>query len=234
MTTAIILAGGLGTRLREAVPDLPKPMAPVGGKPFLAFLIEYWSAQGIDRFVLSIGYRGETIRKFFGSRYANAAIDYIEENTPLDTGGAALLAARSIPENEPFLLLNGDTYFAAELGRLRNFAAKNAADWCFSLFRTTDTGRYLGLDVAEDGRITALKSREQQGAVLANGGVYWLRSAAVFPSEFNPGEKVSLERTIFPSVLRAGQRLYGVEFGGTFLDIGVPEDFRRASELIER
>ena len=94
MTTAIVLAGGLGTRLRTVVPDWPKPMAPVAGKPFLTYLLDYWIGQGIDHFVLSVGYRHEAIIDYFGDSYHGVLIDYVIETEPLGTGGALRMAAR--------------------------------------------------------------------------------------------------------------------------------------------
>ena len=104
MTTAVILAGGLGTRLRSAVPDLPKPMAPVAGRPFLEHLLDYWIAQGINRFVLSVGYRHESIVDHFGVAYKSAELLYAIEETPLGTGGALLLAAGKVAAGESFLV----------------------------------------------------------------------------------------------------------------------------------
>ena len=115
MTTAIILAGGLGTRLRSAVPDLPKPMAPIAGRPFLAHQMDHWIGQGVSRFVLSVGYRHEAISSHFGRRFHGAAIDYVVETSPLGTGGAVKLATAGLPRDEYTLLLNGDTYFDVPL-----------------------------------------------------------------------------------------------------------------------
>ena len=115
MTTAIILAGGLGTRLRSTVPDLPKPMAPIAGRPFLAHQMDHWIGQGVSRFVLSVGYRHEAISSHFGRRFHGAAIDYVVETSPLGTGGAVKLATAGLPRDEYTLLLNGDTYFDVPL-----------------------------------------------------------------------------------------------------------------------
>src|SRR5512135_2706910 len=179
VTTAIILAGGLGTRLRRTVPDLPKPMAPVSGRPFLEYQMDYWIAQGISHFILSVGYRHEDIMNHFGNRYQDASVEYCIEETPLGTGGGVLLAAEKIGHNQPFLLLNGDTYFAVDLKTLDEFSRANKADWTFSLFRTSEEGRYMGMDVSPQGRILELKSGTGQPDRLANGGVYWARSRTV-------------------------------------------------------
>jgi D-glycero-alpha-D-manno-heptose 1-phosphate guanylyltransferase len=122
VTSAIILAGGLGTRLRSAVPDLPKPMAPIAGRPFLAYQLDYWIRQGVDRFVLSVGYRHESIMAYFGAAYRGIAVDYSVEQTPLGTGGGLLLALERLDGGQrPFLLLNGDTYFEVDLATLSAF-----------------------------------------------------------------------------------------------------------------
>lgn len=232
MTTAIILAGGLGTRLRSAVPDLPKPMAPIGGRPFLACLLDYWIAQGVRRFVLSVGYRHQVIVDYFGNSYKGVGLDYVIEQTPLGTGGGLLLAAKKIGGDTPFLLLNGDTYFAAALKVLAEFSKANDADWCFSLFRTDEERRYMGMDVSPFGKIASLRSGTGYPGRLANGGVYWVHPRALIGVGFSPGDKVSLEDDILPAAMIAGQRLFGIEFTGTFIDIGVPDDYRRAPALL--
>ena len=96
MITAVILAGGLGTRLRSVVPDLPKPMAPVNGRPFLACQMDYWLQQGIQHFVLSVGYRHQSIMDYFGSNYCGSPVEYVVEDTPLGTGGGLLLAVEKL------------------------------------------------------------------------------------------------------------------------------------------
>lgn len=232
MTSAIILAGGLGTRLRSAVPDLPKPMAPIGGRPFLGYQLDYWIKQGVRHFVLSVGYRHEAIVDYFGSNYKGAELEYVVERTPLGTGGGLLLAAEKVNKDEPFLLLNGDTYFAVDLKTLVEFSRANDADWCFSLFRTHEEGRYMGMDISPQGQITSLKSGTGSPGRLANGGVYWVNPRALPSGKFSPGDNASLEDDIFPSAMASGQRLYGIEFTGAFIDIGVPEDYNRASTLL--
>ncbi len=232
MTSAVILAGGLGTRLRSTVPDLPKPMAPISGRPFLEYLLDYWITQGVSHFVLSIGYRYEVIIDHFGNNYKGASLEYVIEENPLGTGGGFLLAAEKIGQDKPFLLLNGDTYFAVDLKTLVEFSSANDADWCFSLFRTHEEGRYMGMDVSPLGQITSLKSGTGQPGRLANGGVYWVNPRALRSEKFLPGDKASLEDDIFLSAMVSGQRLLGIEFPGTFIDIGVPEDYHRAPALL--
>ncbi len=231
MLSAVILAGGLGTRLRSVVPDLPKPMAPINGRPFLEYQLDYWISQGVGRFVVSVGYRHDVIMRHFGDRYQGAEIEYAIEERPLGTGGGFLLAAEKVGRREPFLLLNGDTYFKVNWSVLNTYALEHDADWCVSLFRTSETGRYMGIEVSPHGQVLSLKSDVEQGPRLANGGVYWVHPRAL-SDVCAAGEKVSLEDDIFPDRLATGQRLCGIEFTGTFIDIGVPEDYHRASTLL--
>lgn len=232
MTTAIILAGGLGTRLREAVPDLPKPMAPINGRPFLEHQLDYWIGQGVKRFVLSLGYRHEAITGHFGAAYRGIPLDYAIERAPLGTGGGLLLAAEGLLGETACLVLNGDTYFEVELDALRGFHESKKADWTFALFRAAQVGRYMGMDLAPDGRITALKSGTGKPGRLANGGVYLVNPEVLRTGGSKPGDKASLEDDILPAAFESGRRFYGLECSGTFIDIGVPEDYSRAPGLL--
>ncbi|WP_309476972.1 nucleotidyltransferase family protein [Trinickia acidisoli] len=232
MRHAIVLAGGLGTRLRAAVPDLPKPMAPVNGRPFLEYQIDYWIGQGIEHFVLSVGYLHGAITAHFGSRYRDAAIEYAIEETPMGTGGGVLLAASRLTGEGPFLVLNGDTYFEVDLRSLAALHAERDSDWTLALFRSNEAGRYMGLSVAEDGRVHSLEVERGEVGALANGGVYLIEPDCLLHTGARPGDSVSLEQELLPSALRAGASLYGMAFPGGFIDIGVPDDYRRASEML--
>ena len=232
MTSAIVLAGGLGTRLRSVVPDLPKPMAIVSGRPFLEHLLDYWINQKVQHFVLSVGYRHEIIINHLGDHYKGAKIEYVIEESPLGTGGGLLLGAQKIGHEEPFLVLNGDTFFAVNLEKLISFSKIHKTDWCFSLFSAHEVGRYMGMDISPQGFITSLQSTTAQEGRLANGGVYWVHPRALQQIEFLPGDKCSLEEDIFPAAFALGQRMMGIEFSGPFIDIGVPTDYYRAAKLL--
>jgi D-glycero-alpha-D-manno-heptose 1-phosphate guanylyltransferase len=228
MTTAIVLAGGLGTRLRSAVPDLPKPMAPVAGRPFLAHQMDAWIAQGVQRFILAVGYRHEAIVQHFGGTYRGATLEYSVETAPLGTGGA-LLQAVSRVDDERALLLNGDTWFDVPLPALAARAMQLDADWCFALFRHDDPARYMGVGVDRPGRVRALRCADSP---LANGGVVWFRPAALRGIEHDPGCALSLENDLMPRLLAQGQRFAALECPGRFIDIGVPGDYHRAAGVM--
>jgi len=232
MTTAIILAGGLGTRLRKSVPDLPKPMAPIDGRPFLEYQLEYWSRQGLERLILSVGYQHQTIIDHFGSAYRGIPIDYVVERTPLGTGGGLFLGAEGLTES--FLMLNGDTFFGVNLQTLQSFHAEHGSEWTFALFRTHEIGRYMGMDVADDGRILSLQSGAARPGRLVNGGAYLVEPSVLEGFEKETGKKSSLEDDILPSIFNQGRRLYGVEQFGPFIDIGIPEDYFRAADVLRQ
>lgn len=230
MTTAVILAGGLGTRLANTVPDVPKPMAPVRGRPFLEHQMDYCIGQGVNRFVLSVGYKRQLIMDHFGSSYRSVGLHYAVEDEPLGTGGGLLLAAQGL--SEPFLVLNGDTFFDVDLKALSAFHADRGSRWTFALFRTRDTDRYMGMDVADDGRIRSLASSGKGPGQLANGGIYVVDPAALASLPLLPGTRLSLEYDLLPEVMSAGGRLFGMESRGRFIDIGVPDDYFRASDVL--
>lgn len=223
-----MLAGGLGTRLRPVVSDVPKPMAPVNGRPFLELLLEYWIAQGVRRFILSVGHLAGKVEAHFGSAWRGAHISYAREAEPLGTGGGLLLAAAEAQADE-LLVLNGDTFFAVELAALLAFHRQRSADCTLSLFRSSDSERYMGLRVAADGRILELSATR---GGLANGGVYLFRAAALRLLPWQPGERASLEADILAHGLASDWRIFGHECAGTFIDIGVPEDYRRAAQVL--
>ena len=229
---AIILAGGKGTRLRAEVPDLPKPLAPVDGRPFLEHQMSYWVRQGVDRFILSVGYMAETIIKTIGNRYRSAAVDYAVEDRPLGTGGAVLFAMRRLRANEPFLVVNGDTFFDLPLSDFQRFHHDRNSNWTLGLFRTNDTNRYMGVSLDEDERLIALVAPDQRGEVWANGGVYMISPAALDPVAERFKGETSLEAEIIPTLLALKSAMYGFRHNGRFIDIGLPADYRRAADVL--
>ena len=232
MTTAVILAGGLGTRLRATVPDLPKPMAPINGYPFLEYQMDYWKQQGVTNFILSVGYKYQTIIEYFGENYRGIPVSYVVEQKPLGTGGGVLLATSNL--TEPFLVLNGDTFFEVNLKELMDFHFKHQSEWTFALFRTSEVGRYMGMEVMQDGQIKQLQSDTKQVERLANGGVYFVNPSVLNHLQDSKENKISLEDNILPSILNLECKLYGIEQSGSFIDIGIREDYLRASEVLPK
>lgn len=233
MIEAIVLAGGLGTRLRQVVPELPKPMAAVNGRPFLEHLLDYWAEQGVKRFILSVGYKRDVIVGHFGHRYRSTDIVYAIEDQPLGTGGGLLTALKHLTGPDPFLVMNGDTFFEVDLGSMRRFHETREAEITIALRKVDANTRYASVSVGKDGRIIAFDSKARMaGNALINGGVY-LATRPIF------GERaaqirgpISIEDELYPRLLSAGVRIYGYPSQGRFIDIGIPEDYRRAAALL--
>ena len=206
---AIILAGGFGTRLKSVVSDRPKSMALIRGKPFLEYQMDYWIEQGVTQFILSVGYLREMIIGHFGRDYHGASVEYAIEERPLGTGGGLILAADGLVE--PFLVLNGDTFIDVNLDELYKFHQKQMSEWTFSLFRTSQSGRYMGIDVAANGEIIALQSMKNRVACLVNGGCYLVSPSILDRLRWKVGDKVSLEDELLPDFISVGGALYGME-----------------------
>jgi D-glycero-alpha-D-manno-heptose 1-phosphate guanylyltransferase len=230
VTTAVILAGGLGTRLEEVLPNLPKPMAPINKRPFLEYQMDYWIDQGINQFILSIGYLKEIIMDHFGKKYKSASIEYALEEKPLGTGGGLLLAANKLID--PFLAINGDTFIEVDLNKLWSFHIQKKSEWTFALFKTDQFSRYMGIDVDSNGQILSLKSKIKSSMSLANGGVYLIDPKALSSLGYKASNKLSLEDDLLFRYLSMGGRLFGREFRGRFIDIGIPSDYSRAEKFI--
>jgi D-glycero-alpha-D-manno-heptose 1-phosphate guanylyltransferase len=232
VNSAVILAGGLGTRLQNTVPGVPKPMAPINGRPFLEYQIDYWIAQGIEQFVISVGYLRQIIMSHFGKSYREARIDYAIEKTPQGTGGGLLRAIQKLKDQQKILLLNGDTFFEVNLSELDSFHTERQSDWTFSLFRSNEKGRYLGMEVDANGRVISLNSGSKDLGQPCNGGVYLVNTKILKAAGLRSGEKLSIEDDIMPSYFSAGKMLYGYICDGRFIDIGVPEDYFRSSKIL--
>jgi D-glycero-alpha-D-manno-heptose 1-phosphate guanylyltransferase len=205
-------------------------MAPIHRRPFLAHQMDFWIGQGVKRFVVSVGYMKEAIMDHFGSSYRGTPLTYAIEDEPLGTGGGLLLAAQGLSES--FVVLNGDTFFEVDLDELLRFHAKHESEWTFSLFRANEVGRYMGMYVKPDGEIMSLESGTSEPGRLANGGVYLVNPSVLAKSKFSPGCKLSLEDDLLPAFVAQGGKLYGFECSGSFIDIGVPQDYFRAVELL--
>lgn len=232
MTSAIILAGGLGTRLRGAVPDLPKPMALIHDRPFLEYQIDYWIAQGIDHFVLSVGYKYPIIMAHFNDHYREARIEYAIETTPKGTGGGLLCAIEKLNPTAPFLVVNGDTFFAVPLADLKTFHSAHHSQWTMALFKADLPNRYGKIPCAADGRVETLSLEKANIGDTANGGVYLMNPYIFMPQPQSVG--ISLEDMLLPQFLAQGGRCYGMVCTEQFIDIGTPVDYARAADMLKK
>jgi D-glycero-alpha-D-manno-heptose 1-phosphate guanylyltransferase len=225
----IILAGGLGTRLRSAVPDLPKCMAPVAGKPFLAHVIGYFQKQGVEKFIFSLGYKSEVIQDYLETEYPALHKQYVIEQEPLGTGGAIQLACRQATEKN-VLILNGDTLFSIQLPALTAFHEQHQAHCTLALKPMQHFDRYGVVEIAADGAIKSFKEKQFYESGLINGGIYALQ-VATFLKEGLP-EKFSFEKDYLEKLYTV-RPMYGIVQDEYFIDIGIPEDFEKANrELV--
>ncbi len=223
---AIILAGGMGTRLKEIVPDLPKPMALVAGKPFLEFLLGSLAGKGFSRVILSTGYMAERISEHFGDRFAGIELEYSVEQEPLGTGGAVAQAVR-MAQNDHFFVLNGDTYIDFDARAVEALWQRERKPIIVAS-EVEDTTRYGRLGTL-GGFVVNLTEKEQAGRGLINAGCYVFNVEQF--STFGPGVKFSLETDFLsPLIARGPVRMHVAS--GIFIDIGVPSDYMRAQHLL--
>lgn len=232
---AIILAGGAGRRLRAVVPDVPKPMAPVNGRPFLEHLLDYWIGQGVSRFILSVGYKFEVVEGHFGDCYRGVEVACVVEDRPRGTGGGLLLALKHLRQSGAFLIMNGDTFFEVDMAPMCRHHQDRRAEVTIALREVEANSRYANVEIDNDGRITAFDNRARtSGRALINGGVYLAEKSAFAGMIPESDEPVSIEDQLYPRMLVAGRRMYGFRSSGKFIDIGIPEDYRRAAAVLPR
>jgi D-glycero-alpha-D-manno-heptose 1-phosphate guanylyltransferase len=229
--TALILAGGFGTRLQSVVKDVPKPMADVRGEPFLAYLIRYYKTQGVTQVVLSVGYKAESITDYFGHSFESVAIRYISEDQPLGTGGAIKHALNHLSADWlPSLIINGDTWFESNITAFAAFAQAKNKPVCISVKPMPLNDRYGSVLLETDGSISGFHAEPSDHANI-NAGCYWIQPTALqiilasYPNTF------SFESNCLPRLARASQ-LSGYVCDGAFLDIGIPVDYGKATSLL--
>jgi D-glycero-alpha-D-manno-heptose 1-phosphate guanylyltransferase len=224
---AIVLAGGFGTRLRSVVSDVPKPMAPVQGKPFLHWVLTSLTQKGVRRVVLSVGYKHQHITAFFGERYGDLDVAYAIEATPLGTGGAIAASFEQV-KGDHALVLNGDTFLDLELAALAELWQAHRQPIIVGR-QVADAGRYGRMEVSGDGQLQGFAEKGAAGAGLINAGAYVLSKAHV-DRFFRHTAPFSLETQVLPPLL-AVEPVWVFETNGMFIDIGVPEDFLRVQGL---
>ncbi len=230
-TPALLLVGGLGTRLRSVVPSAPKPLASVGKKSFLELLIRQLKHQGIRRVILCTGYLADQVENEFGDgRALDLEISYSRELEPLGTAGAVKLAQSQLGDASEFLVMNGDSFLEIDLPPFIQFHRDRHALVSMAVVRVEDSSRYGTVKV--DGNQKVIGFVEKTGSTgpgCVNAGVY-VFSPEVF--QYIPEGRSSLEKDIFPHLLSKG--VYALEHGGMFIDIGTPEDYARAQQLCDR
>ena len=227
---AVILAGGLGTRLGSLVQDRPKVLAEIAGRPFLIYLLDQLIKVNIGEVVLCTGYRSQQIRDTLGDSYRGLRITYSVETFPLGTAGALRLAL-PLFRSDPVLVLNGDSYCDAEFASFWQLHRRRHAVTSLLLTKVDDTQRFGRVQVAENGTVTAFQEKgTPAGSGLISAGIYLMSRNPI--TSIAEGTSVSLEREVFPRWV--GRGLYGFETESRFMDIGTPDAFAGAGSFFAR
>ena len=226
--SAAILAGGLGTRLRAIVADRPKVLVEIGGRPFLAYLLDHLAVSGIQHVVLCTGYLGEQVLELFGKSFGHLKLRYSRESSSLGTAGALRLALPLVA-SETVLILNGDSFCQFELDSFWAWHRDRRADATLLLARVTDTARYGRVHVDQDGRVLSFEEKGGGGGPgWISAGVYLIKRHLLDGIPVN--REVSIEREMFPAWCKAGI-VGGYQTDGAFLDIGTPESLAQAERF---
>jgi NDP-sugar pyrophosphorylase family protein len=224
---AVILVGGLGTRLRPVVADRPKTMAQIHGRPFLSYLLDQMVAWGIRKVVLCTGYLGEQIRAHFGDSYDTLHLAYSQEPAPLDTAGALRLALPLLA-SPSVLVMNGDSFCDIDPGTFYAWHCMRNSEATLLLTSVPDTSRYGCVQIGNDGRVLHFEEKNKRhGWGWINAGTYLIGRSLIGSIPANV--RLSLERDVFPTWI--GKGFYGYCAAGRFLDIGTPESYSAAEEF---
>lgn len=223
---AIVLVGGLGTRLRSVVSELPKPLAPVAGRPFLAWLLDRLDHAGIRRVILAAGYRAEQVQAFIGTRWRGMDVVYSVEDEPLGTGGA-LRRASAMLQGIAVHVLNGDTFLRYDFGALERETHRSGAILGMTLANVGEVARYGAIECGQ-GRVIRFREKGEAGPGLINAGSYFLsvEALAVLPNRLH----FSFETEVLAPLVVAG-KVAAFDVTSDFIDIGVPDDYARAQAL---
>lgn len=224
---AIVLAGGLGTRLRSAIGEYPKPLADINGTPFLTHVFRFLQKNGINRVVLSVGYKWELIEAHYGHQWEDIELVYAVEKERLGTGGAIKLALEQVVSPQVYVL-NGDTLFDINLLTLEHFHQTHQADCSVALKALTKVDRYGCVELEQD-KVIAFKEKEYRDETIINGGIYLINTTILsdFPAETN----FSFESD-YLEVKTKDKAIYGRLFDNYFIDIGIPEDYEAFKEKV--
>ncbi len=228
---AVILAGGFGTRLKDVINDVPKPMAPIADQPFLNYIFSYLKHYKIERIVLSVGYLHEKIKDYYKHNFNGIEVEYATELEPLGTGGGIRLSLEKCLSNN-ILILNGDSFFDVNLDEYSEFHFKNQSQVSLALRKVDDAARYGTIELAGD-RITTFKEKDNQAIPgVINGGVYLLNKKTYL--DLTPeGKAFSIEKDFF-EIQTQKLAINGKLFNDYFIDIGIPTDYHRANEEFKR
>lgn len=224
MKEAIILAGGLGTRLRSVVPELPKCMAPVNGKPFIAYAIEHLKNEGIEKFIFSLGYKHEYFTDFLAEQFSTLTYQLSIEEEPLGTGGAIQFACNKVTEKN-IIVTNGDTLFKANIDQLSSFHHQHNADCSLSLKPMNNFERYGVVELNESNAVSSFQEKKFYEKGLINGGVYALNVEQFLNK--NLPEKFSFEKDYLEKYYTE-EKMFGLIQDEYFIDIGIPADYEKA------
>lgn len=222
---AIVLAGGLGTRLRSEIGEYPKPLAPINETPFLTYIFDYLIRQGIQRAILSVGYKWELIRDHYGDNYQNLELIYIIEKEPLGTGGGIRMALDAV-NSENCFVVNGDTLFDINLGQLQQAHEASHADCTLALKKLFKVDRYGSVTI-EDHKIIGFEEKGYKEECLINGGIYCMNKECL--NDFSSGSRFSFESDYLEKDTQQ-KNICGEIFEDYFIDIGIPEDYYRFAE----
>lgn len=220
---AVILAGGFGTRLQSVVSDVPKPLAPIGSRPFLAFLLDRLAVQRFRQVVLATGYMGDKVRQAMGDRWHNMSLIYSQERQPLGTGGAIAQAFQRI-EGDAFFVLNGDTYLELDYDAFDEQVDASGKKLGMALAQVPDVARYGAVQVRGH-RVTGFSEKGLRGPGYINAGIY--RLAREVAGAFPVIASFSFENAVLVPAVQDG-RVQAFTRTAAFIDIGVPEDYSRA------
>ncbi len=220
----IILAGGLGTRLQNVIGDIPKCMAPVNNKPFLAYLFNYLATQNCKKIILSLGYKYESILEWLQTQNTVFKIEYVIEKEPLGTGGGIQLALnKTVTDN--ICVLNGDTYFGIPLNELLHFHITCNAETTLALKQMVDFDRYGVVKMNNFNIIQSFEEKQYKESGLINGGIYIINKNEFLKK--NLPEKFSFEKDYLEKYVHEN-RFHGYVSNSYFIDIGVPTDYNKA------
>jgi D-glycero-alpha-D-manno-heptose 1-phosphate guanylyltransferase len=224
--TCIILAGGLGTRLQSAVPDLPKCMAPINGKPFLQYLLDYLIRQEVKRFIFSLGYLNEIVIDFLETHYPSLQKNYSVEPSALGTGGAIKLAC-SHTSAQNLVVVNGDTMFMVPVTKLLQEHELHQTGCTLSLKPMNSFSRYGAVETDENLEVVSFREKKYYESGLINGGVYALNTGYFMVN--SPDGTFSFEKDFLQKQTHSGQ-LRAFITDSYFIDIGIPEDYQQAAK----